>query len=579
MTELVLSSIPEFWPENDKDALYLGPWCFAGNKKYDFWDASKFNIVPSPISSKSDTIIFSRYVDSLIDRLIPSLSKIFNEYYGTSFSDKFWQVSLTPFLLSFLNVFYLSFKRLERVSALCGKDKINVKILKGPYDYTVPSFSIFTKCLFNSHEYNFYLFSQIIKEGKFVFLEYKEEDRKISDLLKSYCNEFKPSLIEKTATAVIEKFHSSDIYWGEVYGLSLFDRIKLSFSRNNKTDFKGETGLILPKTSLAEITNKTVPFDFSGQFEEIVSRTLVRNMPEDIFKGITALKEREKVKYWVGIDLHSCQERPFKIARIVENGGTWISSENGGGYGYFLSFPMGKLDYDVSRNFISWGWTHKHIYDCKIIPLPSPKLSRLKRHEEQNDRIVFVGTLNSTYYNRLHSFLTSEDMPQYLENKRKFLRALDEDIRGKVLYKQYFFDYGINEKKYLSSVLNENQFTNCGKASDYFKTARFAVVDHLMTSTLEAMAMGIPNIMYYDPEMYKVMDEIKADFDELAEAKLYFEKPEDAAVHVNNIYHDVNSWWLSDKVVKARERFTKKYALNSKDYLKDWIKFAKSLPE
>ncbi len=71
---------------------------------------------------------------------------------------------------------------------------------------------------------------------------------------------------------------------------------------------------------------------------------------------------------------------------------------------------------------------------------------------------------------------------------------------------------------------------------------------------------------------------IKADFDEMAEAKMYFEKPEDAAEHVNRIYNDVGAWWNSEKVQKARKRFTEKYALNSKTYIKDWAVFAKSLP-
>ncbi len=74
MRELVLTGFSEFWPEGEEDAIFLGPWCFAHNHKYKFWDQKNFSITQSPWKSPKEILDASLYIDSLTDRILPSIS-------------------------------------------------------------------------------------------------------------------------------------------------------------------------------------------------------------------------------------------------------------------------------------------------------------------------------------------------------------------------------------------------------------------------------------------------------------------------------------------------------------------------
>ena len=46
-----------------------------------------------------------------------------------------------------------------------------------------------------------------------------------------------------------------------------------------------------------------------------------------------------------------------------------------------------------------------------------------------------------------------------------------------------------------------------------------------------------------------------------------------AAKKVNNISENVNDWWFSEKVQKARKNFCMKFAFTANDWATDWSFF------
>ena len=76
------------------------------NPEYDFWDQARFTLAPSPWKSKLDILLASRYLDSVIDKIIPVSAQYLNEWHGTDYSERFWAIALICWLIPWLGIIY-----------------------------------------------------------------------------------------------------------------------------------------------------------------------------------------------------------------------------------------------------------------------------------------------------------------------------------------------------------------------------------------------------------------------------------------------------------------------------------------
>jgi len=165
MRELVLTGFKEYWPEDEESVIFLGPWCFADNHKYRFWDQNNFTIAPSPWKTPQDVLYASLYIDTLFDRIIPPLSVLMNRFHSVKYSEQFWRKYTVVWLLHWLGHCYDRYKRLEQVEKVTG-EKLKVKILKDN-PYYAKNFRDYMKGMTEGHYNNFLLMSDIIRNGQF----------------------------------------------------------------------------------------------------------------------------------------------------------------------------------------------------------------------------------------------------------------------------------------------------------------------------------------------------------------------------------------------------------------------------
>ena len=52
----------------------------------------------------------------------------------------------------------------------------------------------------------------------------------------------------------------------------------------------------------------------------------------------------------------------------------------------------------------------------------------------------------------------------------------------------------------------------------------------------------------------------REEYEELIKAKILFLNPYQAASHINEVYYDVNKWWLGKETKKIRDKFCHKYS-------------------
>ncbi|MFM8902160.1 MAG: hypothetical protein ACKOGG_02125 [Actinomycetota bacterium] len=89
---------------------------------------------------------------------------------------------------------------------------------------------------------------------------------------------------------------------------------------------------------------------------------------------------------------------------------------------------------------------------------------------------------------------------------------------------------------------------------------RLAVVTYNETTIPTNMMADFPTIALWDAKYVRLNDQAETVYDQLRRAKVLFHSPQDAATHVNEIWSNVDAWWMSPEVRNARDRYCLHYA-------------------
>lgn len=590
MRELVLTGDERAWPQEETKAVFLGPWCFANHEKHQFLDQKNFELIPSPWKTPQNVLAASRYIDALIDRLIGPLSETMNEFHGLRRSERFWNIYTINWLVHWLGHCYERFRRLQGAGEAFA-EKFSVRVIR-PGAYTPAShFQDYFEQMMLDHGVNLALFSELICRARFNHLvpeflngdeagfisndEISKNDQTESSTETADC---RARLVQKLAYKFPVAFHSSAVHLGSVYGVSRLDKLFLSrdplfFLRKRYYDVSP-----LRKGSRDHLASLGLRFDPQNEFEGIVKEIIFEYIPEAYLAIYPEVKAgRAAIKTWIGNDIYMSEKKAFMIASVCEEGGQWLSAQHGGGYGHALAFPMGKIEYESSDGFITWGWEYQHVYPARYHALPSPMLSKLPKYKRGSQELVYISTAYAPYCYRLSSKLVPEDMLAYWEKRNLFFDGLTREIHAKVGFRPYPREYVEGEWKFVEKSLARDQFILHGSVIDHLKVCKLAVIDHMETSFLQTFTMNVPTILFWDPSHFPVVSDAQPYFDCLAEAKILFYDQSEAAGKVNEIWADVDGWWHSSRVRSAKDFFCSRFARSGNGWRREWANALKSI--
>ncbi len=584
--ELVLTGFAPFWPEHPERALFLSPCCFTHREESMIQLLEKYRTAPTPWQNKAQYKEAGLYVSDLIDRLIPGLTDVFNQWYETDFSNHFWRIATITWLNAFVSACYDFWERIRLIQELPENPDIRIRILKDPVPYKVLDYPHFSQVI-TTHEYNIHLFSQMMRLAEFSGIQCAEEgvrvkisepERKIKHTgsLRERMSSRAAGWIHRAGRFCYSRWLQSDIHFGSVKGLPRRDRIRLRMLRRRKHIPKMDACPILPKAEPAEFLVREMGFSPKTDFESMMPEMLLKNIPRRLLTGIPALEGCEQVRFWIGNDVLHSQTEAFKIARVVESGGTWISVQHGAGYGQSLLQTLEKIEIETSKNFISWGWNQSDNFKGWVLPMSSPYLSRIRKKERRGSKIILVGTMRPLYCHRFDSNLTTEDAGSYLKHKLSFISGLSNIMKKRLYYKPYFDDYGTHEKKMVASILGTDHILDAKqRVTKYISFDNLLIVDHPGTVLLEAAAVNMPFIFFFSPEIFPPSSTMAVYLHSLRKAGVYHETPEAAAGHCEKIGMDIRSWWYSHDVHAAVESFRQEYARASSAYFDEWAAFVR----
>lgn len=218
----------------------------------------------------------------------------------------------------------------------------------------------------------------------------------------------------------------------------------------------------------------------------------------------------------------------------------------------------------LSDIYYSMGWSSKNIPNLVQgaslfeFSIKKPKKTKYQVTFVSNNRFAKIPEYTSAYG------FCAEGVDKYASFMLDFLSSLSKDVKKKMLYRglrpgdSYGMTYNIEFllKPYISELLHEDTSDFTGK--ELIAASGLVVFDYIATSFLESMHMNVPTVLLLNKNIYYLKDEHLGFFDDLIEVGICQTSSQEAAIFIESIAGNADTWWHNEQVQEARSRFLEK---------------------
>ena len=579
---LATTSLAEFWPEDTNSfILFLGPWCRRKDKESE-WVGRNYRQLKNPWSDRGKFNQTAVQLNEIYENVLADLHSLLNEIHQTRFSLRYWRIFIGPWLINFLHAVYDRYIHL--IKAMSDFGQLETIILDESC-HRIPRDTHEQVRWIANDPYNLQLISQLLVamgrtcerrmySGYWASdFECDTRDRKLKDVLSGQ------------KTALLGLFHKVRRKFDREVDYCLFYDAYISSAAmvqlEAACDFKifFETGYSISSqqnrtnNSIREkIKNVTVG---RGEFVKLFGQLLSLNLPKVFLENYRS--ERDRL-------FRSCRTLPTVVvssigwyssdiftllaAESAEAKSKVVAVQHGGGYGVHRQHPFEMHERKIADEFFVWGWADVSLPNTTNVP--SPNFSRISNREKSKEKVFYVMTGFPAYLYRFHSAPVGDQLEHYHEWQCSFFGALPKSIRSGITVKPYFLDFGRKQRVILSERFPELIWDDGGVVREKLATARLMVVDHLGTSILESLAADVPTIAFWDPAYWEIRTGAQKYFNHLNEAGILCVTPESAARKVEEVWDEPDLWWEQDPVIKAKESFVERFAMNRANWVESW---------
>jgi putative transferase (TIGR04331 family) len=581
---LITSSIEETWPK-DHPVLFLGEWCKLYSRKK-HWSKLDAKVLSyhwyDRVKLKNDLF----YLQHVREVLLNDLAKQLNKVHEVNHSNLYWDILIGVWLNTFIETIYDKWYSLK--SAIESNHITSCIVIERDPVTMVPfdmhGFSI----LLGSNEWNEYLCSQLLinyfsndvdlsmiqmDAAELKFHQKKPPPRNKYNKLKSilsyfiskvnsftkrsdeyfFLSSYMPRIKEIQLQILLGQFPKlwkpiefKDIgtkvnlkqrFWGD----------RLSY-KNSKDEFLNILGTMIPLN---------IPKIYLEDYSRLVSSVKKLPWPESpkvIFTSVGQYHD-DLFKAWTG--------------EKKENGSSFVIGQHGGGYGVTDFNSLEDNEIDISDYFVSWGWSKKN---KNIVPLGNFKEFFKELSYDPKGDALLVENYASQFTHRIIAFPVSGQWLNYFDDQFKFIKLLPKNINSRIMVRLSQQDRDWNAMERWNDCDFEVKFDPRAKPIKKLITkCRLYISTTNATTYLESLTWNVPTVIFWNPKHWELTEEAQLYFNILKDAKIYHETPESAAQHIEEVWDDIDQWWKSDQVQKARSHFCRKYTYTSKTMLNDMV--------
>jgi len=573
----------------DKDIVFISKSVVPESSRLRLEDVN-YEVLPDIWNDHKKLKEGSDYLERLYGNLVKKFGFALNKLHNVDYPYSFWELPMASWLLYFLHPLFDRYCRLNLAIELYGKESLVLLAYKYKTG-TYPGYPDFIENVCVNEQYVSAFYAEVaiqmglqvreftsnepfrgrvflgtkkfnLLSGSFYVRAYQKLKKMILDLILL-------SLFEKN-NVLMEQYKFNG--WEKLVFVKKLDASFLPWKKKKVAKSKR-----IDRDMLSSISA-------DDQFERVVISLLPKIMPEYLLEDFEAyMQEAEK---------YSRFKSYFFVNSYVSNilftyaaslgkvkGAKIIACQHGSGYGQIEINSCEVVERSFSDYYITWGWRDGCYPKAQILPLPQPTLSRLmNKHKTKLGIVIWVSNTNPRHVYRFGPYPFMPDMiPLYFSHKRRFVGALDSDIRNYVVYRPYHYDYGWfeEEKNLLEEYDIRIEYSKV--LPELLQKVKLYICDHLSTSCMEALVANTPSVFFWDYDLCREREGAKPAYDLLRKAGILFHDPVDAANKVNSIWDDVQGWWKEPKRQAARLEFMETFCLTDSHWQERWVEAFKEI--
>ena len=520
----------------------------------------------------SDLIKQHQDISGIYKSLLIQLANILNEYHSEDMSVRQWEIIIGPWLKLYIDSLFVRWKLL--LSALDKEPKtVFILDIKGLKKIPTPgSRDDFANLLTNNIFWNQFILSEafmsmredsdlivVSNVADLVSHEFLDEGVSLLDRLEYFFKNRIKSLIGFGLRLLPTK---NSIVINTPY-ISIKNQLKLSFELRGfpliHFSEKYQSNQLHVDLSEREVL-KTIQNDSSDSFSEFVGRMVQSQLPRCYFEEWENLKRQkdrlnlpEKTKLiYTGSGSASDECFRLYIAEQVGLGTRYVISQHGGVYGVSLIPPKAEFyEHRVADRWVSWGWSYS---DNKIFRgLNTKMLSNTHICKGYGETLLLALPLVEESPSRI----VYSDPDKILNVHLSVLDELDSRVASATIIRPAPSQ---RNKSYLERFPQKFNFSYRNSFWKDMNQSKLFLCTSNSTTLLEALAANFPTIILLENTEGLIRPEAQDYFNELEKVGVLFKDSVLAAKHINMIWTNVDSWWLSNDVQSARGTFCKQYS-------------------
>ena len=583
MTQVLITSADERSWELDQPSVFLGEWCCRPNRKK-VWGAMDAKVAPPFYPDLKTRLDYANESKLLHDEMIKNLAIYFNQVHGKSYDTRFWKILVGPFLTRYIRIVMNRYLTLEQ---FFKKHKVSQTIQLVSNKQILPFDTLSLINLSENELWNHKLNIWLIKD---FFCNELEIIRRQVGQVQEQKIDFSTGNIKKSSRLI------------EEFSRVIFYKVNSLLCRMN-----ADSSALFYKTYLSKKMNillqayfKQVPClwstpEFDGQgkndctiarepllgiiaekkkgYHHALEKYLHKIIPEVFLEKFTTLEHfcdklawPKSPKLIFTSNAFDCDE-PFKLwtAKKVNKGAKYIVAQHGSSYGV-NPFTSPTVEEETSDRFITWGWAGSKNHAQGFCTL-TPNQRRIKESQSGGLLLVELMLRRTKFIWDVHA-----EYNVYINNQVDFLNGLGTNILNETTVRLHPIS---QERKGDKHKIFTNKFPKIvidnGNKSflNIIKNFRLFVITYDSTGLLELLNMNIPVVAFWDKNGF---DQISPSawkyYNHLIKVRILFFSPESASNHVNQIWEDIDAWWLSNDVQNARKSFCQQFAAIEKRPIK-----------
>jgi putative transferase (TIGR04331 family) len=582
MKLLATTALEETWGNGDS-ILFLGEWCRLYDRR-DVWEKRPHEIVRNHWDDRKKLKRDHGYLKGLHDALLADLTRELNRYQGLDYSQRYWQMILDPWLLTYVSVIWdrweclrLAFEEHDHLETIA----IELGARHKPcFDYT----DSIEKILNDS--WNYRLFLEIVESNysdRCIIRRCPAEAPPSADFgadaLINPREERLRDRIFRFLDALLARLpiQNQVVFYQSYFPPLALLRLNLNLNQLARwylTEFRAPIasgGMIIGDEQDSARESLALQLKPNNSFESFLLNRIIHDIPSLYLEGYSALRAEAgriymKPRIILTANAHWGNELfKFWSAEQVYAGAKFIVMTHGGSIPLLIESM--SFEDDIADIKTTWA------IPChqKQVRLPPNKLVA-KRFCSTREYLAIIGNEMPRYQYRAQSTphcgqtLVSCDMVCELYS------LLAKKIQASFLIRPYP-NRGWNTRQRFIDKLGSNRVSKESDYKRFLAQARVIVCTYPETTFSEAIASGLPAILFYPTHLWEPISKMNPLLEIMRSAQMVFDDPGAAAAHINAIWASPERWWDSRDVINARNEFNRQALDLSGDWLKQWTLF------